>query len=420
MTPTIVLDNGGHTIKAGIGGTDTPAQLIPNAIARSKSKSTTYFGHELLQCTDHASLSYRLPISKGLIVDWDAQKAIWDGLFSTDVLGIDTTQSSLLLTEPYHNLPNIQQVYDQFIFEEYQFASYYRCTPASLIPHLFPTTTTTTTPSPDCTLIVDSGFSFTHAVPLIHGRPHSRALTRLSIGGKLLTNHLKHLISFRQWNMMDQTHITNHIKESCCFVSSDFARDLHTARSARSPNPLTQEYALAEGRLRQPGDSTSSGSSQILVMNNERFSVPEIIFRPDDIGLNQVGLAGTIAHSISLLPEDLQGMFWANIALIGGNTKFPGFRERLLADLRPLAPVEHDVQVYEYPDPITAPYDAAMRFVSTPAYKDSVVTRQEYLESGSNATRRKWRVSAGEEKEKEKEKEKQGRSKSKTGTARKK
>jgi len=41
---------------------------------------------------------------------------------------VDTTDSSLLITEPYFNLPNIQDVYDQMIFEEYEFRSYYRCT----------------------------------------------------------------------------------------------------------------------------------------------------------------------------------------------------------------------------------------------------------------------------------------------------
>lgn len=88
-------------------------------------------------------------------------------------------------------------------------------------------------------------------------------------------------------------------------------------------------------------------TDQILMMNNERFTVPELIFRPDDIGmliwyayyyqivmssmqgLDQAGLAETIALSISLMPDDLQGMFWSNIGLIGGNTKFPGFRNRM-------------------------------------------------------------------------------------------
>lgn len=83
---------------------------------------------------------------QGYLVDWDAQKAVWDGIFSDEVLGVnlkiislfiefscfekkvDTTNSSLLITEPYFDLPNIQEVYDQFVFEEYEFQSYYRCT----------------------------------------------------------------------------------------------------------------------------------------------------------------------------------------------------------------------------------------------------------------------------------------------------
>jgi actin-related protein 6 len=47
------------------------------------------------------------------------------------------------------------------------------------------------------------------------------------------------------------------------------------------------------------------------------------------LGLEQSGLAATVAASISLLPHDLRGMFWANIGLIGGSTNFPGFYERL-------------------------------------------------------------------------------------------
>ncbi|SRR6266576_6367732 len=83
---------------------------------------------------------------QGYLVDWDAQKAVWDGIFSDEVLGVnseiislflefscsekkvDTTNSSLLITEPYFDLPNIQEVYDQFVFEEYEFQSYHRCT----------------------------------------------------------------------------------------------------------------------------------------------------------------------------------------------------------------------------------------------------------------------------------------------------
>lgn len=53
---------------------------------------------------------------------------------------------------------------------------------------------------------------------------------RIDIGGKLLTNHLKELISFRQWYMMDQTFIVDKVKRDCCFISRDFKKDLEIAK----------------------------------------------------------------------------------------------------------------------------------------------------------------------------------------------
>lgn len=41
------------------------------------------------------------------------------------------------------------------------------------------------------------------------------------------------------------------------------------------------------------------------------------------VGLDQCGLAGTVAASISAVPEEIQGMFWANIGLVGGTAKDP-------------------------------------------------------------------------------------------------
>ncbi|KAG6813018.1 hypothetical protein H0H92_014756 [Tricholoma furcatifolium] len=410
--PVVILDNGASTIKVGLSsssGEHLAPRIIPNAVTRSKGDKMTYFGHEFENCKDYSSLHYRLPFEKGYLVDWDAQKAVWDGIFSSEVLSIDTTASSLLITEPYFNLPNIQEVYDQFVFEEYEFQSYYRCTPASLIPYsnLFEQPGL---PAADCILVVDSGFSFTHVVPMINGSIVWNAVKRLDVGGKLLTNQLKELVSFRQWNMMDETYIMNDVKESCCYVSQNFKSDLEICRLNPKTNPIVREYVLPDlssnkkGRIRQSDDIVAE-ADQILMMNNERFCVPELLFRPDDIGLDQCGLPATIALSISLLPADLQGMFWANIGLVGGCAKFPGFRSRLSSELRSLAPTDCEVMIYECDEPITEAYRAAATFVDMPGFTNSVVTRAEYAESGSNASRRKFRDWKPREHEKEKPKE---------------
>ncbi|KAF8157920.1 actin-related protein Arp6 [Crassisporium funariophilum] len=407
--PVILLDNGASTIKVGIAEEDPEPRIVPNAVVRSKGDKMTYFGHEMAKCKDYSSLHYRLPFEKGYLVDWDTQKAVWDGIFSDEVLGVDTTESSLLITEPYFNLSNIQEVYDQLVFEEYEFSSYHRCTPASLIPygHLF---SQPNLPPAECTIVVDSGFSYTHVVPMIDGKIIWNAVKRLDVGGKLLTNQLKELVSFRQWNMMDETYIMNHVKESCCFVSTNYKQDTETCRIDQKQNDIVQEYMLPDlstnrkGRARQPDDIITE-TDQILVMNNERFTVPELLFRPDDIGLDQAGLPATIAFSISLLPSDLQGMFWANIGLIGGTTKFTGFRARLMSELQTLAPVDCEVVIYECEDPVTEAYHSAYQFASQAGFAQHVVTRSEYAESGSNASRRKFRDWKPQESEKEKPKE---------------
>ncbi|KAI0769101.1 actin-related protein Arp6 [Trametes elegans] len=391
MSPraVVVLDNGASTIKAGILGVHDDPLLIPNAIVRSKGDNSTYIGHELGRCRDRTSLRFRLPFEKGFLVDWDAQKAIWDGIFSSEVLGVDTSEASLLITEPYFNLPNIQSIYDQFVFEEYEFQAYHRCTPASLIPHgrLF---ARAGEPTPECMLVVDSGFSFTHIVPILNGAIVWEAVKRIDVGGKLLTNHLKEVISFRQWNMMEETHIVNEVKEACCFVSDEFKRDLETCRAHPTKNAIVQEYIFPDysanrpGRVRRPGEPLDEGS-QTLTMNNERFSVPEILFHPTDIGY------ATVAASIAHLPDDLQGMFWANIGLVGGNTALPGFRERLTSELRSLAPIDCAVVVHSSARPVEEAYRAAVAFAARPEFAQAVVTRAEYQEMGSSACRRKFR-----------------------------
>ena len=46
-------------------------------------------------------------------------------------------------------------------------------------------------------LVVDAGFSFMHAAPVLGGCVLEPAVRRVSLGGKALTNYLKELVSYR-------------------------------------------------------------------------------------------------------------------------------------------------------------------------------------------------------------------------------
>ena len=48
-----------------------------------------------------------------------------------------------------------------------------------------------------CGLVLDAGFSATHAIPVFDGNILYSGVRRLNLGGKVLTNYLKELVSYR-------------------------------------------------------------------------------------------------------------------------------------------------------------------------------------------------------------------------------
>ena len=84
---TLVLDNGAYALKAGIVATTgadpsyDDCSVIPNCIARSNRDRRTYISSELSDCKDFGELAFRRPVEKGFIVNWEAQKAIWEHEF---------------------------------------------------------------------------------------------------------------------------------------------------------------------------------------------------------------------------------------------------------------------------------------------------------------------------------------------------
>lgn len=80
---TLVIDNGGFTIKAGFATANpTPesCKVIPNCIARDRQRRI-WIGDQLDKCRDFGEIVFRRPVEKGCLVNWEAEKAIWDHTF---------------------------------------------------------------------------------------------------------------------------------------------------------------------------------------------------------------------------------------------------------------------------------------------------------------------------------------------------
>ncbi|KAI1321205.1 Actin- protein 6 [Mortierella claussenii] len=440
---TLVVDNGASTIKCGYADGDVPYRTIPNNITRSKAERRTFVGDQLEACKDFSGLYYRLPFEKGMLTSWDVEKQVWDRLFTGKVMPCEPQSTNLIISEPILNLPNISTTYDQLVFEEYGFQSYTRMSAPQMamyneIPRLFGQRMGSGKKRVDCALVVDSGYSFTHIVPIWKGKPILVGIRRINVGGKLLTNHLKEIISFRSWNMMDETHLVNEVKEACCYVSNKFWEELDICKKSPRANKILQHYVLPDYSAQQSGyvkgqpkskrkksdelklnshdmdagedqdevkeeqdesdlseDEDDSDiemedvdeDEQVLTMNNERFTVPEILFHPSDIGMEQAGIPEAIVDAISACDEEIQGMLYANVVLIGGNARLPGFKKRIINDLRRFVPSDYEVRVGMDKDPLGYAWKGATRLATmdefASEFKSRLVTRAEYLETGS-------------------------------------
>lgn len=213
----------------------------------------------------------------------------------------------------------------------------------------------------ECILLIDSGYSHTTITPLYAGHAIPTATRRLDIGGKFLTNRLKELISLRHLSLMDESHLVSQIKEEACFVSADFKADMDRAwKGTKGNSTLTGpgrdvvvDYALPDyvttfrGEIRphdpraitaaaRHGGGTSQG--EVFPLGNERFTVPELLFSPRDVGMAQAGIAEAVAQSLNTLPLGWWPGFLANVVVVGGNARLRGFMERLESELRQLVP----------------------------------------------------------------------------------
>lgn len=222
---TLVLDNGASSLKVAFSNVSSP-RVVPNSICKAKSeKRRAFVGDQIDDCRDLSSLYYMLPFQRGYLVNWDHQKTVWDYVFGKSCLNFDPSAKDAVFTEPYFNFGSVQEGLSELLFEEYRFKNVFRTHPGDLVCYK----NKQEDPSQHCCLVVDAGFSFTHIVPYANGRRLREAVKRLDVGGKLLTNHLKEIISYRQLHVMDETHVMNACREDCCYVSLDFDGDMKKA-----------------------------------------------------------------------------------------------------------------------------------------------------------------------------------------------
>lgn len=141
---TFIIDNGAYSMKAGYAPDSPPEEdedsalsacsTIPNTIAKTRG-NRLYIGPQLnTQITDLNEMMFRRPVEKGYIVNWEAQKEIWEHSFfdektvrSKELRIANPEETTLVLTEAPNALPVLQKNADEMVMEEWGFGGYVRC-----------------------------------------------------------------------------------------------------------------------------------------------------------------------------------------------------------------------------------------------------------------------------------------------------
>lgn len=423
--PPLVIDNGSYEIKFGLANQGQKPYHCYNCVAKNTNLGTEsfYIGNQLDSKLQNSTsgVYIKRPIERGQLTSWEIENEVWNYCFYNpeefggfELSNNTNERQDLILSETIFTLPELSRNTDQIVFEEYAFDSLYKAPSASFVPfnkesilrnmllnsksqeipdsNVKVDQSTTTQSSAmtsynDFQLVIDSGFNCTWIIPIIKGTVHYKAVKKCDIGGRFFTGLLKEMLSFRHYDVSEETILVNRIKEQCCYMSPQSYTE-----SFRNKNDSVVEYVLPDFHSDNRGyrfDPATSlplpQTAQTLVLTDELFAVPETIFHPEIAQLvNKPGIIETILECLSMVPEIVRPLLVGNIVLIGGNFNIVNFKERLSKELQVQCPIDWEVRVSCSAQPSTFTFESMCKFSETDEYIHARVTREEYYEKGAD------------------------------------
>ncbi|XP_003378527.1 alpha-centractin [Trichinella spiralis] len=399
----IVIDNGSGTIKAGFAGDQAPKCHFPNYVGRPKhvrvmagalegnvfidwphmrmsesSENESVEGENIylfvnftcqLQSSSSSSkaveyrglLNIRYPMEHGIVQNWNDMELIWQHLYSKDQLQTFPEEHPVLLTEPPMNPSKNRERTAEYFFETFNVPALYISMQAVL--SLYSTGRTTG-------VVLDCGDGVTHAVPIFEGFALPHSIVRTNIAGRDVTRLLRLLLRKEgvEFYRSSEFEIVRTIKERICQVSTDSQRD-DTGSSDKV------QYMLPDGST--------------VVLGPCRFRAPEVLFRPDFIGEECEGAHECLAYCIQKSDIELRRQLYQNIILSGGSTLFPGFGDRLLNEVKRLAPKDIKIRITAPQERLFSTWIGGSILASLDTFRKMWISKKEYEDEGARVVHRK-------------------------------
>jgi len=374
LNQPIVIDNGTSTIKAGFAGGSKPKVTIGNKVGRTKhmrimpggaleqeGSSSLYVGRKLDEHRGAFRLEY--PMEKGYVTDggWDAMERVWQHVYSKENLNAKVDEHPVLITEAPLNPRQNREKAAEIFFESFRAPAMFFSPQAVLSLYASGRTTG---------IVVDVGEGLTHVIPVYEGFALPHSVIRSDVAGRDITKRLQLLLrrSGLAFTTTSELDLIQTMKEESCYVALNPTKEEENKSSAT-------KYQLPDGRAVELG--------------SERFRAPEVLFRPDLIGSEEMAVTDALVNSIMKSDIDLRPTLFENVVLAGGSTLFPGFGDRFLHEVRQLAPEHTRLRISAPPNRINSTWSGGSILASLSTFKNMWVSKEDYDEHGSNILHRR-------------------------------
>lgn len=128
---------------------------------------------------------------------------------------------------------------------------------------------------------------------------------------------------------------------------------------------------------------------QVIKIGPEKFRAAEALFNPALIGQEYVGVHQTLVNAINKCDIDVRRTLFSEIVLAGGTTLFTGFGDRLLSEVRKLAPRDAKVRIFAPQERVLSTWLGGSILASLTSFKSMWITKREYDEFGKAIVYRK-------------------------------
>ncbi|KIM24045.1 hypothetical protein M408DRAFT_76487 [Serendipita vermifera MAFF 305830] len=354
----VVIDNGSGTIKAGFAGQEHPKCYFPSFVGRPKHvrvmagglEGDTFIGRKAQEFRGLLKIKY--PMEHGIVTDWDDMERIWNWVYAEELTTL-SEEHPVLLTEAPLNPRQNRDIAAQIFFDTFNVPALHLGVQAVLSLYASGRTTG---------IVLDSGDGVTHAVPVFEGFSMPHAIRRVDMAGRDVTDHLQLLLRKSGHNLHTtaEREVVRTIKEKCCYVASN-------------PHKEEKESAGRVEEFRLPDGSA-------IKLGMERFKAPEILFNPEQIGLEYAGVHQVIVDSINRVDLDLRKNLFSNIVLSGGSTLCTGFGDRLLNEVKKLAIKDVKIRIYAPPERKYSTWIGGSILAGLATFKKMWVSAEEYQE----------------------------------------